>query len=84
MNNRWLQTVRARMPEWSKGADLRSAGESRVGSNPTPCIYVAYSKLIIINATCKRPLCSVSSVGQSVRLLTARSLVRNQYGAFIE
>ena len=23
------------MPEWSKGADLRSASESCVGSNPT-------------------------------------------------
>ena len=24
------------MPEWSKGYDLRSYGESLVGSNPTP------------------------------------------------
>ena len=26
------------MPEWSKGCDLRSHGESLVGSNPTPSI----------------------------------------------
>ena len=25
------------MPEWSKGADLRSAIYGCVGSNPTPC-----------------------------------------------
>ena len=31
--------IDARMPEWSKGADLRSASESCVGSNPTPCIF---------------------------------------------
>ena len=37
------------MPEWSKGADLRSASASCVGSNPTPgifflilCFYVFY------------------------------------------
>jgi hypothetical protein len=29
---------KGRMPEWSKGADLSSAGESLVGSNPTPFI----------------------------------------------
>ena len=30
------------MPEWSKGADLRSAGRFvRVGSNPTPGIHFA-------------------------------------------
>ena len=51
-------------PSWSKGCDLRSHGESLVGSNPTPSI-----------------LCSVSSVGQSVRLLTARSEVRPLLGA---
>jgi hypothetical protein len=28
------------LPEWSKGADLRSAGESLVGSNPTPYRYI--------------------------------------------
>ena len=29
------------MPEWSKGADLRSAGQFvRVGSNPTPGSYL--------------------------------------------
>ena len=27
------------MPEWSKGADLRSAGFGLVGSNPTPYRY---------------------------------------------
>lgn len=27
------------LPEWSKGTDLRSVGESLVGSNPTPYIY---------------------------------------------
>ena len=45
MNNCWLQKLRAWMPEWSKGADLRSAGESLVGSNPTPCIY--YIRVIL-------------------------------------
>ena len=42
--NQWKQALRvigrqhhAWMPEWSKGADLRSAGQFvRVGSNPTP------------------------------------------------
>ena len=49
INNRWLQKLRARMPEWSKGADLRSAGESRVGSNPTPCTKNgSYSNYAII------------------------------------
>ena len=28
----------ARMPEWSKGVDLRSTVERRAGSNPAPCI----------------------------------------------
>ena len=28
----------ARVPEWSKGADLSSAGESLMGSNPIACI----------------------------------------------
>ena len=27
------------LPEWSKGTDLRSVGESLVGSNPTPYRY---------------------------------------------
>lgn len=30
----------ARMPEWSKGVDLRSTGFGRVGSNPTSCILL--------------------------------------------
>ena len=29
------------MPEWSKGADLSSAIERCVGSNPTGCIFVS-------------------------------------------
>ncbi len=32
--------VLARLPEWSKGADLRSAMFACVGSNPTPCIVL--------------------------------------------
>ncbi len=47
INNRWLQKLRARMPEWSKGADLRSAGFGLVGSNPTPCILLYKSNLIV-------------------------------------
>lgn len=34
-----LYYIPVRLPEWSKGADLRSAGESLVGSNPTPYRY---------------------------------------------
>ena len=32
----WKKIHKVRMPEWSKGADLRSAVFVRVGSNPTP------------------------------------------------
>ena len=31
------------MPEWSKGADLSSAIERCVGSNPTGCIFISRS-----------------------------------------
>lgn len=31
--------ISVRLPEWSKGYDLRSYGESLVGSNPTPHRY---------------------------------------------
>ena len=34
------------MPEWSKGADLRSAIFGCVGSNPTQCIYVSMAQWI--------------------------------------
>ena len=30
------------LPERSKGVDLRSTGESLVGSNPTPCNFIIY------------------------------------------
>ena len=30
-----MQATTGQMPEWSKGADLRSAVFARVGSNPT-------------------------------------------------
>ena len=33
------------LPEWSKGTDLRSVGESLVGSNPTPYRYFTKLKL---------------------------------------
>ena len=33
------ETPQVWMPEWSKGADLRSAVFARVGSNPTPDIF---------------------------------------------
>ena len=33
------ETPHVWMPEWSKGADLRSAVFARVGSNPTPDIF---------------------------------------------
>lgn len=34
--------ISVRLPEWSKGADLSSAGVSLVGSNPTPYRYFIY------------------------------------------
>ena len=34
------------MPEWSKGADLRSAIFGCVGSNPTQCTYVSMAQWI--------------------------------------
>ena len=34
------------MPEWSKGCDLRSHGESLVGSNPTPCKYARLAQSV--------------------------------------
>ena len=33
------------MPEWSKGYDLRSYGESLVGSNPTPSNKCSHSSV---------------------------------------
>ena len=40
------------MPEWSKGADLRSAGRFvRVGSNPTP------GKILLTFCVCETVLC---------------------------
>ena len=36
----------ALMPEWSKGADLRSAIFGCVGSNPTQCTYVSMAQWI--------------------------------------
>ena len=33
---------KAFVPEWSKGADLSSAIERCVGSNPTGCIFVNF------------------------------------------
>ena len=40
-----LYYIPVRLPEWSKGADLRSAGESLVGSNPTPYRYIIEIKI---------------------------------------
>ena len=37
----------ARLPERSKGADLRSAMFACVGSNPTPCILWSHSVMAI-------------------------------------
>ena len=39
--------VFARLPEWSKGADLRSAMFACVGSNPTPCVSWSHSVMAI-------------------------------------
>ena len=39
---------RAWLPEWSKGADLRSAVFARVGSNPTPGILFSIIFYLII------------------------------------
>lgn len=35
----YVVEISVRLPEWFKGADLRSAGFGRVGSNPTPYRY---------------------------------------------
>ena len=35
---------KAFVPEWSKGADLSSAIERCVGSNPTGCIFIKKNK----------------------------------------
>ena len=45
MCDREIPGKTAFMPEWSKGADLRSAGVSRVGSNPTECILCSCSSV---------------------------------------
>ena len=39
-NSSNLNKCKAFVPEWSKGADLSSAIERCVGSNPTGCIFV--------------------------------------------
>ena len=38
--------VLARLPEWSKGADLRSAVYVRVGSNPTQCTFTRLAQSV--------------------------------------
>ena len=39
----FLWICKAFVPEWSKGADLSSAIERCVGSNPTGCIFVFFT-----------------------------------------
>lgn len=41
----YVLEIPVRLPEWFKGADLRSAGFGRVGSNPTPYRYFNNLKL---------------------------------------
>ena len=41
----YISKIYVWLPEWSKGTDLRSVGDSLVGSNPTPYIYFINCKL---------------------------------------
>ena len=54
----------ALMPEWSKGADLRSAIFGCVGSNPTQCTYVSMAQWIA-RATSNREVVGSSPTGSA-------------------
>ena len=76
------------MPEWSKGADLSSAIERCVGSNPTGCILFKKGNRVraqdsVYNSSIEKHSCPSGLRGPSQERLSRDAWVRTPPDAFL-